>query len=37
MKVPYQLKLATGEEVSIGTSCDNILVFDEHGKAIRDV
>jgi multiple sugar transport system ATP-binding protein len=37
MKVPYQLKLATGEEVSIGTSCDNILVFDEHGKAIGDV
>lgn len=35
MKVPYQLKLAPGEEVSIGASCDNILVFDEQGQAIR--
>lgn len=35
MKVSYQLKLTSGEEVSIGTACDNNLVFDERGQAMR--
>lgn len=35
MKVPYQLKLSVGEDVTIGASCEHILVFDEHGQAIH--
>ncbi|OMQ23768.1 ABC transporter ATP-binding protein [Serratia oryzae] len=35
MKVPYQLKLAAGEEVTIGTAYKHILVFDQQGQAIR--
>lgn len=35
MKVPYQLKLAAGEEVTIGTAYDHILVFDQQGQAVR--
>jgi len=35
MKVPYQLKLKPGEEVTISTGCEHILVFDEQGQAVR--
>jgi len=35
MKVPYQLKLNPGEEVTISTGCEHILVFDEQGQAVR--
>lgn len=35
MKVPYQLKLAAGKEVVMGTDCNHILVFDAQGQAIR--